>query len=94
MDHNNNIPQSYDRTGDYSIYDEDVNSVYGTRYDRNNRYDERYYNRYDNYYDRDYNRDYDEDFYRRMRYYRYPYCDRYGRCENPIWWLFWPLFFQ
>jgi hypothetical protein len=28
-----------------------------------------------------------------MRYYQYPYCDRYGRCENPIWWMFWPLFF-
>jgi len=90
---NNNIPQVYDKTRDYSIYDEDINSVYGTRFDRNNRYDNRYYdrdydrydNRYDGYYDRDLNR--------RMRYYQYPYCDRYGRCENPIWWLFWPFFF-
>lgn len=47
-------------------------------YDNNRRYD------YDRWYD---DNRYDE------RYYRYPYCDRYGRCRNPIWWLFWPFFF-
>jgi hypothetical protein len=93
MDNNNkNIPQIYDSTRDYSIYDEDMNNVYSTRYDRYDRYNNRYYNRNDNYYD--YDRDLDRNFDRRMRYYQYPYCDRYGRCENPIWWLFWPLFFQ
>lgn len=57
--------------------------VYSNRY-RNYDYDRRYYGRY--------NRRYD-DRYDRMRYYRYPYCDRYGRCDNQLWWLFWPFFF-
>jgi len=89
----NNIPQVNDSTRNYSIYDEDMNNVYGTRFDRNNRYDNRYYDRYDNRFDNYYDRNYDMDFNRRTRYYQYPYCDRYGRCENPIWWLFWPFFF-
>ena len=38
----NNIPQVNDSTRNYSIYDEDMNNVYGTRFDRNNRYDNRY----------------------------------------------------
>ncbi|GEM_PF-6073640 len=39
MDNNNkNIPQIYDSTRDYSIYDEDMNNVYSTRYDRYDRY--------------------------------------------------------
>lgn len=72
--------------------DEMNNNVYSNRYN-NGRYDNNW--RYDNYYDNDrrYDRRYDRDYYDRMRYYQYPYCDRYGRCENPIWWLFWPLFF-
>ncbi|HAQ41469.1 MAG TPA: hypothetical protein DCM73_12005 [Clostridiales bacterium] len=96
MDNNNN-PQIYDSTMDYSMYSEDMNDVFSNRYDRydnryNERYNDRYYNRYDNYYDNDGR--YNIDFNRRMRYYQYPYCDRYGRCENPIWWLFWPFFFM
>ena len=93
----NKIPQIYDRSGDYSIYDEDMNNVYSTRFNRNNRYDNRYDDRYDNRfdsrYDDRYDNYYDRDFNRNMRYYQYPYCDRNGRCENPIWWLFWPFFF-
>ncbi|HHZ02436.1 MAG TPA: hypothetical protein GX396_05795 [Tissierellia bacterium] len=79
MDNNN--PQNY---SDYNMYYNDNvnNEVYGNRYDM---YDPRFDPRYD--------RRYDQNFYP-MRYYRYPYCDRYGRCENPIWWLFWPLFFM
>jgi len=82
MDNNNNIPQIYDSTKE--MHNEDINNVFSSRYD--DRYDNRYDNRYyDNRYDRNYNRG--------MRYYQYPYCDRYGRCENPMWWLFWPFFF-
>lgn len=92
MDNKNNIPQIYDSTYETTMYNnEEMNDVYSTRYD-NRRYDMYDYNRrYDNYYD--YDRRYDRDPYRRNRYYQYPYCDRYGRCENPIWWMFWPLFF-
>lgn len=87
--YNENIPQIYDSTKEYN---EDMYDVFSTRYDRyDNRYDNRYYN-YDRMYDRMYDRRYDRDYDRR-RYYQYPYCDRYGRCENPIWWMFWPLFF-
>lgn len=90
MDNNNNndnnIPQIYDNN-----YYEYMNDAYSTRYDR---YDNRYNNyNFDRMYDRSYDRDYYGDYDRRMRYYQYPYCDRYGRCENPIWWMFWPLFF-
>lgn len=88
MDNNNdNFPQIYDSTRDYGIYSEDMINEFNTRYD--NIYDNRYYNICDNY-----DRCYDRDYYRRMRYYQYPYCDRYGRCENPVWWLFWPFFFM
>lgn len=59
------------------------NRNYNRRYDYDRMFD--YDRRYDNRYD--YRHDYD-------RYYRYPYCDRYGNCQNPIWWLFWPLFFM
>ena len=67
-------------------YNNSSNEVYSNRYDM---YDDRYDQRYDPRYDRRYNRDYYP-----MRYYPYPFCDRYGRCENPIWWYFWPLFFM
>ena len=87
MDNNNiNIPQIYDSTKEYNMYSEDMNDVFSARY---NRFDNRYDYDYNRMYDRRYDRDYD----RRMRYYQYPYCDRYGRCENPMWWLFWPFFF-
>lgn len=88
---NKNDYQDY-KMDDYMYYNDDMNDVYTTRYDNNfnGRFDNRYDPRYDNYYDRTYPRDY----YDPMRYYRYPFCDRYGRCENPIWWLFWPLFFM
>lgn len=86
MDNNN--MQDYNDMNDYMYYNNNINNdVYGNRYDYD--YDRRYDRRYDNRYDRRY----DRDFYDPMRYYRYPYCDRYGRCENPIWWMFWPLFF-
>jgi hypothetical protein len=49
--------------------------------------------RYDSRFDRRFDPRYDRNFYDRMRYYRFPFCDRYGRCENPIWWMFWPFFF-
>ncbi len=92
----NNINQNYnnmndyiDYNDDYMYYNDDINNdVY------NNRYNYNYDRRFDNRFDRRYNRyDRDRDFFDPMRYYRYPYCDRYGRCENPIWWIFWPLFF-
>ena len=83
-----NKDQYYNDMNDYMYYNNNINNdVYGNRYDYD--YDRRYDRRYDNRYDRRY----DRDFYDPMRYYRYPYCDRYGRCENPIWWMFWPLFF-
>lgn len=69
----------YDDAG--SIYDEDV---YSSRYDTRRMFNNRRYNnqrRFDDY------RRYDD------RYYQYPYCDRFGRCSNPIWWMFWPFFF-
>lgn len=92
MDNNyNNQYEIYDSTREVPQY-----NAYATRYDRfDNRYDNRFDNRYDNRRSdyNDYNRFYDRG-YDNMRYYRYPYCDRYGRCENPIWWLFWPFFFR
>jgi hypothetical protein len=48
---------------------------------------------FDRFDDRRFDPRYDRNFYDRMRYYRFPFCDRYGRCENPIWWMFWPFFF-
>ena len=94
MENNNyNIPQVYDSTREY-LYNDDITDVYSTRYNRYDNMFDRYDNRYDNRYDyNDYDRRYDRAYDRNMRYYRYPYCDRYGRCENPIWWMFWPLFF-
>ena len=84
---NNDVLYDNNMNNNSMYYMNDVNS---NRY--NNRYDSRFDRRYDNYYN--YDRRYDRDYYDRMRYYQYPYCDRYGRCENPIWWMFWPLFFQ
>ena len=90
MDNNyNNFPQIYDSTKDYNMYKEDANDVFSARY---NRFDNRYDYDYDRFYDRRYDNRYDRD-YDRMRYYRYPYCDRYGRCDNSLWWMFWPFFF-
>ena len=90
MDNNKNIPKIYDSTKDYDMYRDDMNDVFSARYNRfDNRNDYYDYNRYNDRYDRRFDRDY----YDRDRYYRYPYCDRYGRCENPMWWLFWPFFF-
>ena len=84
MDNNN---QYYNNMDDYMYYDNDINNdVFSSRYDVDNR-------RYDRRFDRRFDRRYDRYFYDPMRYYQYPYCDRYGRCENPIWWMFWPLFF-
>ena len=76
MDNNNkNIPQIYDSTKDYGMYRDNMNDVFSARYNRfGNRYD--YYD-YDRYNDR-YDRRFDRDYYDRDRYYRYPYCDRYG----------------
>ncbi len=89
MDNNN---QYYDNVNDYMYYNDDMNNdVYSSRYDFGDR---RFDGRYGRRFDRRYNRRYDRDFYDPMRYYQFPYCDRYGRCENPIWWMFWPLFFQ
>lgn len=92
----NNINQDYNDMKDYMYYDNISDSVEASRYnnDYNRRFDNRFDRRYDNMYDRRYDRRYDRDFYDPMRYYRYPYCDRYGNCDNPIWWLFWPLFFM
>ncbi len=91
-----NINQDYYKMDDYMYYDDmyydDLNdNAFANRYNNefNQRFDNRFDRRYDNRFDRRDNRDY----YDPMRYYRYPYCDRYGRCENPIWWMFWPLFF-
>ncbi|WP_312700370.1 hypothetical protein [Sedimentibacter sp.] len=87
------------------VYDEEINiddgmyDVYNTRFDDRRYMDDDYYRRYDDMYryyddmyryDRNYDRRYDRD-----RYYQYPpFCDRYGRCENPIWWLLWPMLFR
>ncbi|NLJ58191.1 MAG: hypothetical protein GX339_05030 [Tissierellia bacterium] len=85
MDNNNNT-QDYNYMDEYNIYDDAMdNEVYGNRYF----YDDRMYDRYNRPFNRRYNRGYYP-----SRYYRYPFCDRYGRCENPIWWMFWPLFFM
>lgn len=83
---NNNMPEQYNNVYDYNNYDD----VYGTRYDR--RFDDRRYD-FDRRFDYDRRYDYDRRFDDRMRYYRFPYCDRYGRCSNDLWWLFWPFFF-
>ncbi len=85
INNNNNYPEY---NNDLFDMNQDLNTQrytnrrynYDNRFDYNRRYDNRYDNRYDYRYDHD-------------RYYRYPYCDRYGNCENPIWWLFWPFFF-
>ncbi|HPX00283.1 MAG TPA: hypothetical protein PKY98_05975 [Sedimentibacter sp.] len=71
----------------YDMYERRFDPEYDVMYDR------RFDPEYDMMYDRRYDRRYDMDFYDPIRYYQFPYCDRYGRCENPIWWLFWPLFF-
>lgn len=88
-----NINQDYYNMNDDIYYDDMNDNVFTTRFNNefNQRYDNRFDRRYDNRFDRRFDRDYYND---PMRYYRYPYCDRYGRCENPIWWLFWPLFFM
>lgn len=87
-----NYNQYYNNMNDYMYYDDDINNdVYSSQYDM---YDRRFDNRFDNRFDRRFDRRYDRFFYDPMRYYRFPFCDRYGRCENPIWWLFWPFFFQ
>ena len=88
MDNNN---QYYNNMNDFMYYNDDINNdVYSSRYDLNNRmFDGRYNRRYN----RRYDPRYDRELYDPMRYYQYPYCDRYGRCENPTWWMFWPLFF-
>ena len=71
--------------------EEDMYSINRYDYDRfDNRFDNRYDNRNDNRNDRRFDRRYDR---RYDNYYRYPYCDRYGRCDNNLWWLFWPFFF-
>jgi len=95
MENNNNeIPQIYDSMNDYNnMYynNEDTdNNVYSSRYD-NRRYDNT--NDMDRRFDNMNNNRYDRDYNQRMRYYQYPYCDSYGRCQNPMWWMFWPLFF-
>jgi len=83
-----NYNQYYNNMNDYMYYDDDINNdVYSSQYDMYDR-------RFDNRFDRRFDRRYDRFFYDPMRYYRFPFCDRYGRCENPIWWLFWPFFFQ
>lgn len=46
-------------------------------------------NRYNNMYN--HNRYYNNRNRNRNNY--YPGCDRNGRCDNPMWWLFWPFFF-
>jgi len=79
MDMNNrNNPEYYNN---YMNENEPINNNQEDMYSIN-----RYDNRFDNRYDRRNDRRYD-------RYYRYPYCDRYGRCDNNLWWLFWPFFF-
>lgn len=84
-----------DNNYDYPVNNYDTDQYlemqrYNNRYDNRNDYDRMYdnYRRYDNRHNR-----YDRDRYDYDRYYRYPYCDRYGNCQNPIWWMFWPLFF-
>ncbi|WP_326911342.1 hypothetical protein [Sedimentibacter sp. MB31-C6] len=82
MEYNRNNNQNH--VNDYYNRDNNEFDVYSNRF---RRYDDRYDYRYDRDFD---DRRYDYD---RMRYYRYPYCDRYGRCDNSLWWLFWPFFF-
>ncbi len=83
MDNNNKYLSNMNEG---TSYDVDINNeVFSTRYDYDDRYDPMLDRRFDPRYDRY--------FYDPMRYYRFPYCDRYGRCENPIRWLFWPFFF-
>lgn len=91
----------------YNNNNQYYNEVYRDMYNNDNEYDldmangdyDVYNSRYDNRFDRRFDRRGDRRFDRRSdrrfdnRYYQYPYCDRYGRCENPIWWLFWPFFF-
>mgnify|MGYP001012682683 CR=1 FL=1 len=89
MDINNN------NTGFYNIFDNtsdientnDEDDINIMNLYNGGRFDNRGYNNYMYDYDRRFDRHYDR------RYYQYPYCDRYGRCQNPIWWLFWPFFF-
>lgn len=88
MDDYNNYPQEYNDLNDSMMYDEDMDTMFSARY---NRFNNRFNNRYNNYYN--YDRRYDPYFDRRGNYYNYPYCDRYGRCSNPLWWMFWPMFF-
>lgn len=71
------------------------NFNYNNMYNNNNYSDEeqlysinRYNNRRDNRMDNRRDNRWDENMY-----YNYPDCDRYGRCRNPMWWMFWPFFF-
>ncbi len=84
----NNNPHIYDGTDDFAM-NNDMYDVYSTRYD-NRRFMDDYFRRYNDMYN--YDRRFDRRF-DRNRYYQYPYCDRYGRCDNSLWWLFWPFFF-
>lgn len=83
MDTNNKNYQNYGMNEasynyTYDLENADIDyDIYSSRYDR--RFDRRFDRRLDRRFDRSYP--------------FYPYCDRYGRCENPIWWLFWPFFF-
>lgn len=91
MDMNNrNNPENNNMYENENMYNTEENMYSINRFDNRrydfNRYDNRFDNRYDNRNDRRYDRRYD-------RYYRYPYCDRYGRCDNNLWWMFWPFFF-
>ena len=61
----------------------------------NDMYREDMYN--DNIEDLRYRNRYRGGYYNNNNYYNnsgwVPGCDRFGRCGNPIWWMFWPFFF-
>lgn len=81
LDYNdaNQYPSDFEYDdADSNSYDQDV---YISRYDTRRMFNNRRYNNQRRF------GGYDE------RYYQYPYCDRFGRCSNPIWWMFWPFFF-
>lgn len=81
-----NYRNNPEHNNNYMNENEPINDNHEDMYSIN-RYDyDRFDNRFDNRMDRRMDRRYD-------RYYRYPYCDRYGRCDNNLWWLFWPFFF-
>lgn len=79
---NNNLYENENINNNEDMYS--INRYDGRRYNQDNRYDMRYDMRYDRRYDRRFDND---------NYYRYPYCDRNGRCDNSLWWMFWPFFF-